>query len=167
MKLAIYILRFAFAFVVITLVVKLLNFAVISSSGFYSNYSGSPRDYSFVPRAFLGSFVYLSGILITYSAIVDLTAIPERAIERFRFRSLGWLGICGLALYLMVLIWLLEAITQVYSFIQSDVLALNSSLFWLSATLNNSLPYVLIGALCFYLRYRIAANRRLASAHKP
>lgn len=167
MKLAIHILRFVFAFAVITLAVRLLNLTVISVSGFFSDYWGSLGEFSFVPRAFLGSFIYLASMLTTYAAIVDLQAIPPRAIERFRFRSIGWLGVCGLALFLMASISLLEAVTHIYSFIQSDVLALNSSLFWLSATLDNILPYIVVGALCFYLRYRITANRLLASAEKP
>ena len=167
MKLALYSLHFVFAVTVISALIGAIAFIGLRQEIFTASYWEFYESYSLIPRVFLSSFIYLAGMLASYAAIVDLKKLPETEIEQFRFSALGGLGICGLALFLMVLVVAIEATVQIYSYIADGPFAFEMSFFILSATLQYNLPYLLLGALCFYLRYRIAANRRLASVHKP
>ncbi|MDJ0920951.1 MAG: hypothetical protein QNI84_07470 [Henriciella sp.] len=115
----------------------------------------------------LGWAAFLGFPTLSILAARDLDAIPDEAQEYFRLQHLGWLGWLGLLLLVAGCFAFTETAVFHLRLYSDGTLSVLQLLSVFTSGALNSAVFVWLGAICLYARYRIAANKRLASDPGP
>ena len=103
---------------------------------------------------------YLAAIITSLLAYRDLGRVGRGGREKFVFKYLGWLGWFAMGLFFIAFWTMWSDVNTFWSDIFADGIQ-DYDIDILIGTPDNAIFNLWLGALCFYARYRIAANKRL------